>query len=267
MTERLILSIAVVLLITSVALPTEPEGKEASQAVVATAESGAAVKATVVSVTGKAQKLLAGQDAKWVELKAGDQLDELTVIRTGLRTRVVLRFADRCEVEIARATKVGIAQARKQGELVKTHIGLKYGTMRARIDSSKGPNDAKVTTPVATLSVRGSGANIGFTGDRGLGLLAYSGTWRVGAGQRTRNVTAGQATNGQLIPPIDLKKQQQGSVMGDFFGGLTGSEWNHGNNNNNTPGSLPGIGPTPSSGMLTNKTIGKIDPHHIVLMD
>lgn len=182
----------------------------------------AGMKVTVVRVTGIAEKLIPGETEKWVEIKPGDKLDELTIVRTGMRSEVVLRFADRGEVTVNRCTKAGITEFRKHGAMVKTHIGLKYGVMQVTVDSTRGPVDARVSTPVATLSVRGSKAVIAHTGDRGLGLRGQAGTWRVAAGNRTRNVVAGESTNTRLSRSIDLLKQRGKTLIT----GLTRAEQN-----------------------------------------
>jgi len=183
-------------------------------------EEAGAMQVTVVSVTGQVRKLVPGvegQKDRWVPVKAGEKLGELTVIHTGFRSKAVLRFADRGEVTVHRGTKVGIAEFRKQGNMVKTRLGLKYGMMRAKVDSSRGPNDMQVRTAVATLSVRGTALVIG-NSERGLGLRMQEGSGRAGAGNRTRNVVAGEFTDTQLTPPIVVAKQRFHTALGDFFG-------------------------------------------------
>ncbi len=58
---------------------------------------------TVKEVSGTAHRLLAGKDKKWAPLKVGDKIDEMTIIRTGFRTKVVLTFADGTLDDHARA--------------------------------------------------------------------------------------------------------------------------------------------------------------------
>jgi len=200
-----------------------PEAKPTAKPATAkpAAEKPAVVKVTVVSVSGPAEKLPPGAPKKWQPLAAGDVLDELTVIRTGLRAKVVLKFDDRGEVTINNATKMGIGEFRKTGRLVKARIGLKYGTIRANVESAPGPNDFKVATPVATLSVRGTSGDVAYMGDTGLGMRGTSGTWRVVSGTRRRNVRAGEFTNGALARSIQLTMQHRDTRMGDAFGGLT----------------------------------------------
>jgi len=123
---------------------------------------------TVKAVSGRAHRMVVtGEKTKWVPLAAGEKLDEMTVIRTGFRSKVVLRFADNSVVEIKRATKMGIAEFRKTGKVVKTRLGLKYGAVRTTVQKARAINDFTVATPVATMAITGSNPTQAFTGDFG----------------------------------------------------------------------------------------------------
>ena len=174
------------------------------------------LKATVVSVEGIAQKRLASDPkGRWETIEVGDVLGELTLIRTGLGTKVVLKFADRGNVTVKSATKIGIGEFRKRGELVTMRVGLKYGAMRARVDSARGPNDFRVKTPVATLSVRGSGGRFGFS-EMGLGAHSTEHTWRVfGQGNRVMNLGEGESTDGNLTHSAELASTLRDTQMSD----------------------------------------------------
>lgn len=180
----------------------------------------AEIRAEVVSVSGCAEKKNAdGKKAKWLPLVAGDTLDALTVIRTGLGAGVVLRFADRGTVTIRNATKAGISSLAKRGKKVKTHLKLKYGSLRADVDSSRGPNDMTVSTPVATLGIKGTSGDVGFSGDFGLGLNGRRGTWGVwadGAGDTT--VRGRQQTDGKLATDAEIRRLRRPPRLVDFFG-------------------------------------------------
>jgi len=181
------------------------------------AANPASLKATVVSVEGVAQKRLsADPKGRWEPIKAGDVLGELTLIRTGLGAKVVLKFADRGSVTVKSATKIGIGEFRKRGNLVTTRMGLKYGAMRARVDSARGPNDFQVKMPVATLSVRGSGGRFGFSGDMGAGAQSTQHTWRVfGEGNRAMNLGEGESTDGNLTHSSELASTLRDTQMSD----------------------------------------------------
>ena len=208
---------AIVFVVAAVCLAADQAAKPATPQ-----EPAQKLQATVVKVTGQAEKLIAGQTDKWQALKAGDKLDELSVIRTGLRSSVALKFADRGQTTVHSATKVGIAEFHKKGGLVTTRLGLKYGSLSVAVDSTRGPNDAKVATPVATLSVRGTKGGISYAGGKGVILLGEAGTWNVVADGRSRNVAAGESTDGNLTPSIDLAKQGRDSFR--VVTGVTGPE-------------------------------------------
>ena len=188
------------------------------------------LQVTVLSVTGQAEKLLSGQGQEWTALKAGEKLDELTIIRTSLRTKVVLKFADRGQTVVGSGTQLGIGEFRKtKGNLVVTRLGLKYGRLSVAVDSSRAPNDYAIVTPVATLSVRGTKGDIFWTG-RQVYLYGSEGTWHVAVDDRSRHVVAGESTDGNLTPSIDLTKDRDANAV---VMGVTDDEWRSARDNPN----------------------------------
>ncbi len=186
---------------------------------------------TVLSVEGRAQKLVASDGKNtWQPIKAGEKLSEQTVIRTGFRSSVVLRFADRGEVTVRNATKMGIGEFRKSGDSVRTRLGLKYGAVRASVDSSRGPNDWQVRTPVATLSVRGTSGDVAYSGDGGARCKGSAGRWSMKTGSRSRIIRPTEMSStlvsggGGLTRSINIFKQARDMQMGDTFGGLSRPE-------------------------------------------
>ena len=168
----------------------------------------------VVSVAGSAEKFVAGNDGKgkWVALKADEVIGEKTIIRTGLRTKVALKFPDGTEIKINRATKIGIDQYRKSGNDVRARLGLKYGGLHAKIEKGSGKTDYKVSTPVATLSVRGSESEFGFAGDAGLGLHVADGMWEVNAGKGKTKKTYGPGQFADAKGGASVKIMMQRSI-------------------------------------------------------
>ncbi len=179
--------------------------------------------AKVVSVSGRAQKLLPGQE-KWKDLAAGDLLDRHTIIRTGLRSRVVLKFQDRAEVIIEDATKVGISEFLQTGQRVKAKLGLKYGSLHVDVPKQNGPTDFSVSTPVATLSIRGTSGEIDFFSDSGLHLYSERGTWRIQNGLLYLDVGPGESGTGTFDQNLELIVLDLSTFLGDFFSGTDASE-------------------------------------------
>jgi len=198
------------------AAETQPAGDEAD---------ASTAKVEVVAVEGIAQKREAGDpDGDWQPVKVGDELDELTILRTGLGSQVTLKFADRGEFIVRSGTKVGISEFRKEGQFARARLGLKYGSMKASVDSTRGPNDFRVSTPVATLSVRGTAGKYSFSGDMGMNVHGDHGSWLTQSGSRSMRIFSGQKTNHSLALPSRLALQGHTANMGPAGGGMTKPE-------------------------------------------
>jgi len=181
----------------------------------------------VTAVTGLAQSRVSSDaKAQWQRVTVGDILTDLTVIRTGLGTTVVVRLGDRGEVTIKSGTKVGIKEFSKKAGLASVRLGLKYGAMRARVDSSKGKkNDFRVSTPVATLSVRGSSGQLGFSGDMGFGFHVAAGNWHADFGMGPmRNAEYREWLTGAGRYSSRFANRRRNPGIGDPHGGLTPAE-------------------------------------------
>jgi hypothetical protein len=203
-----------------------PAGKAPAAAASAPTTAPADSKAaTVASVSGRAQKLQAGQE-KWQDIAAGDQLDQQTVIRTGLRSRVVLKFQDRAEVVVEDATKVGISEFLQTGTRVRAQVGLKYGSIHVDVPKQNGPTDFSVSTPVATLSIRGTAGEITFSSDAGLHLFSEHGIWHAAHRPHHANVGPGEHFVGTFIPYLELVEYDRDTFLGDFFAGIDPAERN-----------------------------------------
>ncbi len=215
-------------------------------------------KLTVVTaVTGMAQRrLVSDAKAKWETVKVGDVLGDLTVIRTGLGSKVVIRLGDRSEVTIRSATKVGIKEFSKKGKVANMRLGLKYGALRARVDASRGPNDFRVSTPVATLSVRGSGGGMGYWIDEGFGFHCEDHEWfcEFDDGD-TQGALDDEWINDQGDRSSDIHGEDRDPGLTDPYGGLTDDEIEEAINNSSGRGTgFNAAGGDTTSGALNDNT-------------
>jgi len=214
------------LLLTTAALAAPEEKKDATPADKGDEKAAAPaepIQVTVADVTGQAQWMnAAAEDTSWKALKKGDVLSELAVVRTGLRSSVILKLEDRSLVTIRSGTKIGIAKASRSGKLATTRLGLKYGSIRAKVDSTVGPSDFQVSTPVATLSVRGSVDDFSYGGDNGAKGESFAGQLTNQSGGRSQTVNPGEQTSGDLPLPILALMRGFGAPMGMF--GMTPAE-------------------------------------------
>ena len=220
----------------------------------ASAPAGAEM-AEVVSVSGSAQKRLPGEDQKWQPLEVGELLDLRTIIRTGLGAEVVLMFGDRSKVTIANATKVGIGQFSKRDGLVSIHLGLKYGAIRASVDSSRGPNDFQVKTPVATLSIRGSEKQGSYFVDVGAKAIGHKGRVGVRTPAGFQLLRPGESSTHRRRLPIYRKIFLFNALLGPLSGGLGEDEfWKHMGNSDGR-GVFSGYMPTSTGPSMTSRLI------------
>jgi len=216
------------LLLTTAALGAPEDKKDAAPAdkdekEVAPAPAGEPVQVTVAEVTGQAQWMdAAAEEVSWTTIKKNDVLSELVVIRTGLRSSVILKFEDRSLVTIRSGTKIGIAEARRSGTSATTRLGLKYGSIRAKVDSTTGPSDFQVSTPVATLSVRGSVDDFSYGGDNGARGESFAGQLTTQTNGRSQTVNPGEQTGSGLPLPILAIMRGFGAPMGMY--GMTPAE-------------------------------------------
>ena len=222
-----------------------PADKGAAGKVAVEKGAPAAGKVTVASVSGRAQWFHPDKnDKKWVVLKAGDVLDELSVVRTGFRTTVVLKFADRGSVTINSVTKIGISEFRKEGKTARTRLGLKYGTLRAKIDSSAGPSDWRVKTPTATLSVRGSDMEGGFSPNGGPRGFSHESPLTLSTRFTSQTVNPGESVTSTPIPPIRRMLRTFVPFMGDSSAGTTRTEKRAYTRNSGGKAAMGGPGPS-----------------------
>ena len=215
----------------SVAFADEPEAPETAEAAEETEASDQtapveSLTAVVVSVEGTVQYCDGSapeEDAEWHDLEAGMELDELTVIATGLRSKVVLSFPSQGEITIETPTVIGISAFRRQGDEYLTQVGLKYGAMEMRVDPDRPSGLFAVATPVATAAPKGSGGFFGFS-DLGAAFDAATGffLWLTENGPST--LQGGQSGNGNNDLAAAIDNLRNAPILGNFFNNFTNAE-------------------------------------------
>lgn len=172
----------------------KPAGKNAQ-----TAREEQTLQAEVISVKGQAEyRNPDDAKSKYTSLQQGDTLDELAVIRMGLGAKLELQFSDRVKLTASGGGKFGLRSLRQRGDVVTADVGLKYGALRLKVDSAAGPNDFRVTTPVATLSARGCNCFVSYFPDKGLNFANTHDTWVVATPRGKKSTTQGDKTNQNL---------------------------------------------------------------------
>jgi hypothetical protein len=202
----------------------ETEPAASAEPAAESSETIEVLEATVVSIEGSAETRDGSDDkGTWRALAAGDTLNQYALIRTGLGATVVLHFADYGEMTVKGATKIGIGEFYKAGGEVHTRVGLKYGSLRASVDTSETPGEFVVETADAALTARGTGCDA-MVSELGLGVNGLWGLWGLRTAHGWLTLAGGQTGDGKAALSAFLQRLANHPQLGDLFGGLTEEE-------------------------------------------
>lgn len=173
---------------------------------------------------------------QWVPIKNGMTLGEGTKISTGVKSWVVLNI-DGDSLKINQLTMMKVSRNRTDSKSKNTHIALKHGSLRARIKKiGKLKTSFKISTPVATSSVRGTeeivsyGAKLGMRikvlegiveGENPQGLLSYiqgKSVFRQGPNDSKPNNLLSEEKNKSLFRLFDLNSTDDEKKSFEFSG-------------------------------------------------
>jgi hypothetical protein len=112
---------------------------------------------------------------KWIPLKKGTILRQGTKISTGLRSRAVININGHIlTIRPLSLIKINRSFASKKGS--RTRIGMRRGSIRAMVKRGKRIKTVfKVSTPVATSSVRGTIEDVSYGPERGMVVRVIEG--------------------------------------------------------------------------------------------
>ena len=115
--------------------------------------------ATAIKVVGNVTRAQAGPDGKpgaFSPVRVGDTLPAGTLIKTALRSKLMLSFGPDSVVLIDRVTLASIDAFHRSGDTKKVQLGLGHGLIRAATAETTLRSEMTITSPVATLSKRGT---------------------------------------------------------------------------------------------------------------
>ena len=120
------------------------------------ANGGAVANSVVVtSLEGKARARRT-PDAAWQIVEVGMRLPQGAEIQTGPTARVVCSVPPGREFVVDRMSKVIVLEAEQTGNRLKTDLMMEYGRTDLRVQKAGLEQDARIRTPGATASVRGT---------------------------------------------------------------------------------------------------------------
>lgn len=155
------------LLIFTLALPAFAQDAPATDVTAADAETMTVV---VTAVRGMVQ-VRADENAKWQRAKPGMELTQGAEFRTGPRSAVEFKIPPDQTCVLDRLGTMKVLQAIRQGDNVKTDLGMKYGRTRYNIEAGGNlEHESTIRSPSATLAVRGT--DVTFADEMGFPAMA-----------------------------------------------------------------------------------------------
>ena len=114
------------------------------------------LKITIIAVQGFAQ-VKQSADQPWVRAQVGIELSPGSDVRTNVRSVVQIKIEPGQTITLDRLGTIKIIEAVKQGNTVKTDVGMRYGRTSYQVEADKEEHDAKLHTPGTVMAIRGTG--------------------------------------------------------------------------------------------------------------
>lgn len=153
--------------------------------------SAVALDAKVVSFTGKVE---VQKDGGWVPVKVGDVLKKGDVVSTGFKSDLVLQINE-SRVTLGALTRMTVEQLASNDVKDETSLFIDSGKVIADVQHKEKRVSFKVTTPVATASVRGTVGEVRVSG----AVTSYEGSFVVSDSNQSEPVIMEDGVSG-FIP-------------------------------------------------------------------
>ena len=161
-----------------------------------------ASEATVVAVVGKAE---VQKGAEWVALNVGDSVEKGAVISTGFKSELLLKVNE-SNIKMGALTRLTVEQLTQSASANKTSLFIDSGKVNVEVNKSGNKReDFKVSSPVATASVRGTSFTFGSDGT----LTTHSGLVAKGQSTRTSASVASDDDDAAFIAKEDEGEKQK----------------------------------------------------------
>lgn len=180
---------------------------------------------TVEQITGKA----AYKDGQqWKPLAVNQKLEVGTKVSTGSGSSVVLNI-DGSKVTIRQFSMVRINHNMADSEKSETNLGLKYGVINAKVKKIGAiRTQFKISTPVATSSVRGTEEEVSFGPQSGMIVKVLEGAVGTENGNGISNMIKGklvfQLKTDQARPEFLLSDRMGNTLVRLYLDSMTDKE-------------------------------------------
>lgn len=173
------------------------------------AGGGQKISATITGVQGLVQ-VRSAEDQPWKKAQVGMVLDEGSEFRTGPRSAVRFVIPPDQTITLDRLGTAKLLEIVRNGNKVRTDLGMKYGRTRYDIEAAGLEHESTVHSPNATLAIRGT--KVTLTDQRPFPPEAVSLTGTAQYSTEKRQVALGGKGTGTATVSGDLTPADQALI-------------------------------------------------------
>ncbi|MCP4711539.1 MAG: hypothetical protein GY869_23215 [Planctomycetes bacterium] len=119
--------------------------------------AGQQLDAIISNMTGTAVQVSLDEGKTWQAAKQGMALSKGAAVRTGFASTCEINFGDHSILQIMALSSVSITEYAGSSQTTeKVQTNLQYGAVRCGVEKGRVETDTKISTPVSTLSIRGT---------------------------------------------------------------------------------------------------------------
>ncbi len=117
--------------------------------------TGQSISGTIQYIKGDV-RVRASENSPWVQATVGMVIPEGAEVQTGFKSQADIFMPPAQKLSLDRMTTVKLVEVKRDGDKIKSNIGMQYGRTQLNIEKSGAVHDARISTPSTTLALRGT---------------------------------------------------------------------------------------------------------------
>jgi hypothetical protein len=118
--------------------------------------AGDELSALITKIKGASVQLSLDNGQSWQGAKVGDKLAKNGQVRTGFASECEINFTNHTVIQVQPLSSVNILDYSGTADRPKVNASVSYGAVRCGVEKGRVTPETKITTPVSTLSIRGT---------------------------------------------------------------------------------------------------------------
>ena len=112
--------------------------------------------ALITLISGKSVQYTIDDGQTWIPAKKGTRLEKNAALRTGFASECEISFDGRIVIQVEPLSSVRISDYAQTKTSQKVRANIQYGSLRCGVEKGRIKSDVQISTPVSTMSIRGT---------------------------------------------------------------------------------------------------------------